>query len=516
VASINNKQLQEWELFLASVRKYTPVNITENAADKKKRIAALEAKPQEWKRYYFPQYFKYESPAFHVKSSKRILNKFKELKHWIEVRHWARGLAKSTTCMFDVLYLVLTGQLKNIILTSSTYDAAKAFLNKYQAQLEANQRIINDYGIQMLPGSWTNGDFTTRKGAKFLALGARQSPRGNGNDEIRPDCIIVDDFDTDEECRNTDIINQKWDWYEKALFFTVDVAEPYLIIWNGNIIAEDCCVVRAGSSADYTEIINIRDADGKSVWPQKNSEADIDYQLSKVSYEAGQQELFNNPIRLGQVFKEMVYGFCPPLKKLPFAVIYADPSPSNKDRPAAKAKLQNSCKAVVVIGYHENTYYVYKAWVDSTTNANFVTWLYAAHKLVEAATQPYCYIENNTLQDPFYQQVLLPLIYEIGRAMGGILPVTPDDRKKPEKYFRIEGNLEPINRMGRLILNIAEKDDPHMKRLEAQFKSVSVNSKTMDGPDAVEGGVHKIKDKVNMEAAGGIETLKRPTNNKRF
>jgi hypothetical protein len=326
----------------------------------------------------------------------------------------------------------------------------------------------------------------------------------------------VDDFDTDEECRNPDIINQKWDWYEKALFFTVDVAEPYLIIWNGNIIAEDCCVVRAGRTADHCEIINIRDADGVSVWPQKNSEADIDYQLSKVSWEAGQQELFNNPVRIGQVFKEMTYGPCPPLRKLQYAIIYADPSPSNKDRPAGKAKIQNSCKAVVVIGYHNLKFYVYKAFVDSTTNANFVSWLYAAHAQVAAATQPYCYIENNTLQDPFYTQVLLPLIYQMGAANGGVLPVTPDDRKKPDKYFRIEGNLEPLNRLGLLILNEAERDDPHMKRLETQFKSVSPSSKTMDGPDAVEGAVHKAKEKLNIDAAGGIEVIKRPTNSKRY
>ncbi len=99
--------------------------------------------------------------------------------------------------MMDVMYLVLTGKLKNIIYTSSTWDAAADFLTKYQIQLDSNQRIIHDYGKQEMPGNWSRGDFTTALGVKFLALGAGQSPRGNGNEEIRPDCIIVDDFDTD-------------------------------------------------------------------------------------------------------------------------------------------------------------------------------------------------------------------------------------------------------------------------------------------------------------------------------
>ena len=90
--------------------------------------------PQEWKQYYFPKYFKYPSPEFHLKASKRLLKYFLKNKQWYEVRHWARGLSKSTTLMFDVLFLVMTGKLKNIILTYSTYDAAKGFLNKYMLQ----------------------------------------------------------------------------------------------------------------------------------------------------------------------------------------------------------------------------------------------------------------------------------------------------------------------------------------------------------------------------------------------
>jgi len=213
----------------------------------------------------------------------------------------------------------------------------------------------------------------------------------------------------------------------------------------------------------------------------------------------------------------MTYGKCPPLKDLSFVVIYADPSPSNRDRPGIKAKLQNSCKAVVTVGYHDNKYYVYKAFVDNTTNANFIDWLYATRLQVPSNTQPYFFIENNTLQNPFYEQVLLPLIYKKGAEPGQtILSITPDDRAKPDKYFRIEGNLEPLNRMGLLILNEAEKENPHMKRLEAQFKSVSTNSKTMDGPDAVEGAVYIIQKTTAVQAIGSIKVAKKPKNLKRY
>jgi hypothetical protein len=104
----------------------------------------------------------------------------------------------------------------------------------------------------------------------------------------------------------------------------------------------------------------------------------------------------------------------------------------------------------------------------------------------------------------------------MGQEQGGVLPVSGDDRKKPDKYYRIEGTLEPLHRMKLLVFNEAEKNDKDMQRLIAQFLSVSPNSKTMDGPDAVEGAVIKIRDKLHTEAAGGIEMLRRPTNSKRY
>lgn len=515
---LNNKNAQiEWDKFRESIRKSTPVDLTETHEQKKKRIASLEADHEAWKRYYFPKFFTFPSPAFHKKASNRLIKNFLKLRHWYEVKHWARGLSKTTTTMMDVLFLVMTGKLKNIIYVSSTNDAAVAFLTKYQAQLDSNQRLINDYGKQELPGSWRAGDFTTRKGVKFLAIGAGNQPRGNGNEEIRPDCIIVDDFDTDEECLNIDIVNKKWNWFERALFFTVDTANPYLIIWLGNIIAEDCCVVRAGKIADHCEIINIRDEFGKSVWPEKNTEADIQYQLDHTSYEASQQEMFNNPMSQGQTFKEITWGKCPPIKSLPFIVSYSDPATSNKDKPTARSKAFNSCKVVALVGFYKDKFYLYDCYVDNMSQSTFIDCMYNIDKAA-SATVVYNFIENNSLQDPFWEQVLKPLIYEKRKEHNRVtmLPVIPDGEKKGEKWSRVEAGLEYLVRLGLLIFNIDKKDNPHMKRMEAQFISAKPSSKELGGPDAVEGAVTKIKAKLAaLNPSNSTFGARRP-NSKRY
>lgn len=514
IQNLTDKQaLQLWTEYVDNIRKQTALMQGESEEQQKKRIKRLEANPADWCRYYFPQYCYADFAPFHYAYMKRIINN----PEWYEVLMWSRELSKSTITMMVILYLCLTGKKRYVLMISNSFDNAVRLLDPYRGNLEANQRIIHDYGVQELPGSWVADEFTTRKGAAFRALGAGQSPRGSRNEEARPDVILFDDIDTDEECRNPDIIEKKWKWIEDAAIATRSVSRQTTIIFCGNRIANDCCVQRATEFADHTSIINIRDENGKSTWPAKNTEEHIDRVSSQKSYSSLQKEYYNNPIDEGQVFKELTYGPCPPIKELPFIVIYADPSPSNKDRPGIKAKVQNSCKAVVIVGYKEPNFYIYKAFVDTTTNANFIEWLYSSNSFVADKTQPYFFIENNTLQDPFYEQVLLPLIYAKGKELKQpVLGVTPDDRKKPDKYFRIEGTLEPINRMGNLILNIKEKDNPHMKRLEAQFKSVSANSKTMDGPDAVEGAVQIIKTKMAATALGDIKMFKRSMTSKKY
>ena len=313
--------------------------------------------------------------------------------------------------------------------------------------------------------------------------------------------ILIDDIDTDEECRNEARIKTKVKWLEEALYATRSISNPLLWIACGNIIAKFCCITEMAKKADKHEVINIRDKEGKSTWPSKNTESLIDRALSKISWSAQQKEYYNNPVSQGDIFKELTYGKCPPLKHCDQVEIYADPSTSNKDRGANK---QASYKSVGVIGRKGRKYYLYKIWLLQTSNAKFINWMYEAYlyckdKGVDTLRVS---IENNSLQNPHYEQVLLPLVYQMADTYGFTLPVTEDTRNKPDKFFRIEGTLEPLNRLGNLILNIAEKNDPNMVRMDEQMKAVSENAKVIDGPDMLEGGVWKLQNRTIQKNMG--------------
>jgi hypothetical protein len=516
--SFNNKTdkqaLNEWEEFLEQIRNSTPIDVTETTEQKSKRIKDLEKDPEKWFEYYFPKYAFAKPAPFQIASTKRIMKANKLYQR----RAWARGLAKSTRRMMEVFYLSFAKQFPtNCLLISKSQDNAIRLLAPYKGNLEANQRLINDYGTQEKIGSWTDGEFATRSKKAFRAVGRGQNPRGSKNEEKRVNMIIFDDVDDDEVCRNSERLQEAWEWCEQTAIPTVDISLPYYIFFDNNIIAEDSIAVRAAEYADDVELVNIRDENNKSVW-SKNSEDDIDYMLSIISYESAQKEYFNNPLGSGHSFDNPTFGKCPPLNKLPFVVMYADPATSNSDKPRGKKnKAQNSCKAVGLVGYYEMKYFIYKAFVDNTGNSTFIDWMYFMRDFVGEKTQLFSFIENNTLQNPFYEQVLLPLISEKGKQHPrGVLPVTPDGRDKPEKWTRIEGNLEPLWRLGCIVCNEDEKEDPHMKRMIAQFKAASATCKTMDAPDCIEGAVHIIKTKNMIEAVHGVQVIKKPKNPKKF
>jgi hypothetical protein len=495
---------REWdgyyESFIASVNAET----NESDQERKNRIAKLEANFEDWKMYYFPKYCYAPSAAFHKRAAKREL----ENDEWYESRVWARELSKDVVEMMITLHQVLTRKKKNILFISNSNDKACELLEPYRINLTSNERIINDYGIQENPGSWAYGDFTTTQGVSFLAVGAGQSPRGSRNEEVRPDKIIISDIDTDEDVRNTDIITKRWEWFEKAVFPTRSVSKALQVIWLGNLIAKDCCVARAMLKADHVSKVNLEDKNGNSTWPEKNSPENIARIKSKISTAAYQAEYMNNPLTEGKIFKNLVFGKIPPLHRFNLLVAYGDPAPSNSENKSG------SYKGVWLVGKLDMKYYVITGFLErGTLNSDFVGWYPKVLEYVNKKAHTYLYIENNSLQNPFYDQVFKPLFNALPGGNPGILP---DERSKPDKFTRIEGSLEPIYRDGNLIFNEDEESSPHMVELLTQFKLFNQKMNyPADGPDCIEGAKWIIDEKSNT-SAGSFTFGQRHRNSKRY
>ena len=501
----DRRAFKEWQEYYNALKRDKAVDEL-SPIERMRKLEKLEKSPIKWMQFFFSEYCKYPFTPFQVRAINRICTKGE----WYEVLSWSRALAKSTITFMAVMYLVATGRKKNILMVSNSHDNAVRLLEPYKKTFESNSLFKAYYGDLREVGKWTADEFSLTTSAAFRALGALESPRGTRKDAVRPDTILLDDFDTDAECRNPDILNKKWEWFERALLGTRSVSEDMLVVVCGNIIARDCCVKRAGDKADHWDVVNIRDKDGNSTWPEKNTEERIRRIEEKVTTQAFQQEYMNNPLSEGEVFSELTWGKCPPLSRLTFAVCYGDPAPSNNKSAAS------SYKSVFLVGYADGKFYVFTGFLDHVTNDEYVNWYYYIRDYADGKVQLHNFIENNKLQDPFYEQVFMPLFAEKGKERG-FIGVVPDERKKPPKFDRIEGNLEPLNRQGRLVLNIDEKNNPHMKRLEEQFLLINRAMKSpADGPDCIEGAVWILNQKISTLSVGSFTVGQRQTSKKRY
>ena len=488
---LDKRALQEWQQFVEDTRKATPPERL-SAAEKEAKKAYLEKHPIEWMQYFFPNYANCPFAPF----QKEAINRVCRNAEWYEVGSWSRELAKSTVSMMVELYLMLTGRKSYLIMVSATQDAAIRLLAPYRANLEANGRIIDFYGDQQSLVKWEEGHFVTKTGLTFLAVGFGNAPRGTRNESIRPDIIDIDDYDTDRDCRNPVILDKKTEFIERAVIPTRSVSKPTLILAKGNLIAKDTVIGRLGKKADKHMIVNIVDKNGQSSWPEKNTPEHIERIRTTISKSAFQAEYMNNPIHEGKVFKNLPLGKVPALSKFKFLVCYGDPSTSNN------GKNGSSTKAVCLIGKIRTTFYIIKAFVDRPSNAGFIDWYYQCKEFVGGRVPVFYLVENNSLQDPFYEQVFMPLIREENKRRGDNLFITGDTRPKTDKASRIEANLEPIDRNGAWIFNEDEKDNPHMKELLDQFKLFEMTLPyPADGPDCVEGAVAELNRRTMMEAA---------------
>ena len=479
----DREALRIWEDYKQDSLRKGVVIVNKSRAEIERHKAWLEKRPLEWIRFFFPEFCKFDFAPFQIKAILRCI----EHDEWFEVLSWARSLAKSTCVMFIVMFLVLTGRKRNVIMASATKDSAVRLLDPYRKQFERNGLIKAYYGTQLNLGNWSEEEFITKGGCAFRAVGAGSAPRGSRNEADRPDVLLVDDFDTDEACRNPDTVNKMWGWWEEALYGTRDTAIPTLIIFCGNIIARDCCITRAGKQADHWDVINIRDKEGHSTWPAKNSEEQIDQVLAKISTKAQQKEYFNNPLTGGSVFTKLAFGKVPPLRKFKFLMVYGDPAPGESKKKGA------SFKAVWLLGKLQGVLYVIKGFLDHTTNEEFINWFFLLNEYVGGKTNLYCMVENNKLQDPFFQQVLKRHLARIRRKRNEQLSIKPDEDKKTDKATRIEADLEPLDREGMLVFNEAEKDNPHMKELINQFDLFEMTLPyPADGPDCIQGGNRAI------------------------
>ena len=476
----NKQALKRWDELVKSIKKSTPVDLHETSTDQAQRKERLLKNWEEFMPYYFPNYCQAKFSRWHRRMAKKVIHQGR----LYLVRKIHRDGAKTTFMQMLAIYLAVKEEIQNLLWVSKTNDAAQEMIRPIRLNFESNQRLINDFGDMRTYGEWSDDKFVLTTGISFRALGKGQSPRGTKEEEKRPDMIVCDDIDDDEEVLNEIRLNKSWDWMTGALYGSFSITGNKRFIVLNNRIAKDCLVERAAAKADNIETVNLLGPDGKPTWPERFTLDDCQYMIQKMGTRLSQREYFNNPITEGKVFLNewLPYKKLPKLNRYQHLVAYLDPSFKNKKTA--------DHKALLLIGLYQGEYHIIKAYCANASIAQMIAWHYDldAYLKQEGATAHW-YMEEVFLQDLLYDD-----FNEASIQYGYPIPVQGDTRQKPDKDSRISATSGDFER-GKVFFNLSEKDNHHMKELHEQFLlfEMGKNGIKKDGPDAWEGGRFKLQ-----------------------
>lgn len=485
---------ERWQEHCKHVQALTPVSMqvsAETPAQRDARKRRLLASYQDFCEYYFPHFLQLRDKVtgqvvrtihnapFHNAAARKVIST-PNLK---AVFMWPRGHAKSTH--FDIfipLWLMFQPQpLIHVgVLVGKSEDSAKTLLADLQAELEYNQRIIADFGVQKNIGDWQDGEFVTQAGIAWFARGRGQSPRGLRYKEARPDYIVIDDLDDDELCRNDKRVHDLTDWVKEALFGTLDVGRGRFIM-VGNLISKNSVLYNiAHSKGVFLSRVDALRADGSTAWPEKWTPQEAQQYADFVGYRAWNKEMMNNPITDGSIFRAEWIRFkrMLPLSAYAQVICYTDPS--------WKSTTANDYKACRLWGKTKaGKLHLIRTFCRQDTTTHMIHWLYDLYEwgLEHGVSIPF-YMEANFMQDTILDQFTAE-----GKLRGYQLPIHPDTRKKPDKLQRIEA-VSPLWERGFVFYNIAEKDSPDMQVGIEQTLALEHGSRQHDdAPDADEGAI---------------------------
>ncbi len=157
-----------------------------------------------------------------------------------------RGEGKSVlVSQLFVLYCLVTNQKKYIVIVMDSIDQAYPMLAAIKAELEANPRLKIDFPQACGVGRvWKEGTIVTKNNSKVQVAGSGKKLRGLRHGAYRPDLVILDDIENDEQVRNPDQRDKLHNWLTRTVLPLGAAGEKIDIVYIGTILHYDSVLSR--------------------------------------------------------------------------------------------------------------------------------------------------------------------------------------------------------------------------------------------------------------------------------
>lgn len=507
------KLLKQYDQHCVRIAKATTVDIGETPGEKAKRVKNLEKDYISWFEYYLPHYAKCECAPFHRKLANNIISNRKSK----TIERIYRSGAKSVHGNIGVpLYLMVTDELYFMVLMGETEIKSKQLLSDIQAELESNQRFINDYGRKLGKGTWAEGNFLTSDGRRFYALGFGQSPRGLREGSQRPDYFALDDTATRKHLNNRSLMRDHLDFVLEEVFGCFDASDDSIerFVFLNNDFDERCLthlLVKEfekykaidkleGRKSDYivhTVCAVIDLVDFVPTWSAKTSS---EYWRKKYlkNPKAFLREYMHVHVAEGKIFKMDWMFWDKMLRLMMYDALIFIGDLSYKDK--------GDFKGMFLIGKKGKFYHIIHSFLRQTSRKMVAEWLYDKFEDRNLARYNVRYlIDGLFAQDEFVND-----FDEEGEQRGYYIPVVANKKSYGNKFDHIDSISGKFER-GWVVWNIDEKNLPDQMTAIQQFLNFEKGGgDNDDGPDGIGVGFKEL-DEVTFVEKSEPRIIKRET-----
>lgn len=161
-----------------------------------------------------------------------------------------RGEAKSTlVSQLFTLYCLVTQKKRYALIVMDSINQAYPMLESIKVELEFNQRLRIDFPEVAGQGRvWQATTILTKANQKVEIAGSGKKLRGLRHGAYRPDLVVLDDIENDEQVRSAEQRDKLHDWLKKTVLPLGVPGEKLDVVYIGTILHYDSVLNRTLSS----------------------------------------------------------------------------------------------------------------------------------------------------------------------------------------------------------------------------------------------------------------------------
>lgn len=164
-----------------------------------------------------------------------------------------RGSAKSTlVSQIFVIWCAIRRAKRFMIVIMDAWDQAALMVEAIKVELEANPRLAADFPeIAGAGRRWREGEIITRTDCMILGAGSGQKLRGRRFGPFRPDLVICDDIENDENVESPKQRDKLDGWIERSVIPLGPADGSMDFVMLGTVLHHDAVILRLSERPGY-------------------------------------------------------------------------------------------------------------------------------------------------------------------------------------------------------------------------------------------------------------------------